>query len=62
MIETNEQYTFTVEEHFIEWCTGVPWFHEIFCCNLYSPIFEEVFVTDHQDRYDLMCGLHAYDK
>ena len=30
--------------------------------NLHDPIFEEFFVTDHQDRYDLMCGLHAYYK
>ena len=22
----------------------------------------ELFVTEHQERYDLMCGLHAYEK
>ena len=26
------------------------------------PIFEDSFVTAHQDRYELMCGLHAYNK
>ena len=25
-------------------------------------IFEELFVTSRQDRYELMCVLHAYDK
>ena len=32
-----------------------------FCQNLHVPIFEEVFVTLHQDIYDLMCGLHSQD-
>ena len=62
MIESNEKYTFAIEEKFMELCTLLPCFHGTICCNLYAPIFEEVFVTDYQYRYDLMCGLHAYEK
>ena len=62
MIETKEKYTFYVEEHYIEWCTVVPWFKQLFFQNLHVPTFEEFFVTASQDRYDLMCRMHAYNK
>ena len=62
MILTKEHSKFSVEKHFIEWCTGIPWFNETIFHNLYGTIFEELFVTSRQDRYDLMCGLHAYNK
>ena len=61
LILTKEQYEFSVEEHFIEWCTGGPLFNETIYCNLHGPIFEECFFTAW-DRYYLMCGFHAYDK
>ena len=62
MILNKDQYEFSVEQKFIEWCTGVPWFHNTICHNLHGPIFEELFFTARQDMYVLMCGLHAYDK
>ena len=62
MILTKEQYEFSAQDHFIEWCTGGPWFNETILRNLHGPIFEEFFVTTCQDRYELMCGLHAYNK
>ena len=62
MIETKEQYKFSAEEHFIDWCTGGPWFNKTICQNLHSPMYEELFVTEGQDRYELMCVLHAYGK
>ena len=60
MILTKEKYTFSVEEHFIEWCTGVPCF--VFFQNIHGPIFKELIVTSRQDIYDLIYGLHAYNK
>ena len=62
IIETNYHYKFSVEEHFIEWCTELPRFNGIIFRNLHGPIFEELFVIARQDRYDLMCGLYAYNK
>ena len=62
MIQTEEQYEFAVEAHFIEYFTGGPWFNEKHCQNLHGLIFEEFFVTACQNKYDLMCGLNAYDK
>ena len=62
MIETKEKYAFAVEEHFIEQCKVGPFFNKKNCQNLHSPIFEELFVTTRQDRYELMCGLYAFDK
>ena len=62
MILNKDQYEFSVEQKFIEWCTGVPWFHNTIFRNLHGPIFEELFFTARQDMYVLMCGLHAYDK
>ena len=32
------------------------------CQNLHGPIFEKLFVTALQDRYERMCGLHAFEK
>ena len=61
IILTKDQYKFVVEEHLIEWCTGGPLFND-FLWNLHGPKFEELFVTSCQDRYDILCGLHAYDK
>ena len=60
MVPTKEQYNFLVYEHNEEWCTGGPWFNEKICQNLHSPLFEELFVTAREYRYDLMCGLHAH--
>ena len=62
IILTKKKYEFSVEEYYIEWCTGGPWFNETIFWNLHSPIFEDFSVTAYQDRYDLMCGLHAYAK
>ena len=61
MIETKEQHKSDSDEHYIECCTGVPWFNQNICKNLHGPIFEELFVTERQEIYDLMCGLHTYD-
>ena len=62
MIEANEKYNFDVYEHDEEWCKGGPWFNGKICQNIHGPLFEELFFTARQDRYDLMCGLHTYDK
>ena len=62
MIQTKVQYTCSVEENLIEWCTGGKWFNEIICWNLHEPIFEELFITPRKDIYDLMCGLYYYEK
>ena len=62
MIETKENFTFSVNEYYVEWCTRGPWFRKNKCQNLHGPIFEELFVTTRQDRYSLMRGLHAYNK
>ena len=62
MIETKEQYKFTVDDRFIECCKGGPWFNQRIFQNLHGPIFEYFFVTARQDRYDLMCGLYYYGK
>ena len=62
VIITKKQYGFSVEEHFIEWCTGGPWFNETVFQNLHGPIFEEFFVTARQNIYVLMCGLHGLYK
>ena len=62
MIQTEEQYTCSVEYNLIEWCTGGPWFNEIICWNLHGTIFEELFITPRQYIYDLMCRLHDYEK
>ena len=45
MILTKEKYEFYVEEPFIEWFTGGPWFNETIFRNLHVPIFEGLFVT-----------------
>ena len=44
VILTREQYEFYLEENFIEWCTGGPYFNEICFQNLHVTIFEELFV------------------
>ena len=62
MIKVNDKYEFSVEEHFIGLCTVGPWFNETIFWNLYGPIFEELFFTTCQDRYDQICGLHVYEK
>ena len=30
--------------------------------SLHGHLFEELFVTARQDRFDIMCGLHNYEK
>ena len=62
MIETKYQYILLVEETFIEWCIGGTWLYETIFWDLHGPISEELFVTAHQDRYDLICDLYAYNK
>ena len=56
MIEMEEQYDSSVDEHNEEWCTGGPWFNEIFFQRLHGPLFEELFNTAHKYTYDLMRG------
>ena len=46
----------------MEWCTGGPWFNETICRNLHGPIFQEFLVTAYQDRYNIICGIHDYNK
>ena len=62
MIQTKGKYHFAVDEQYKEWCTGRTWFNGKFFQNLHGPLFEKLFVTSREGRYDLMCGLHAYDK
>ena len=38
------------------------WFNETVYHNIHGPSFEEFFVISREDRYDIMCGLHDYDK
>ena len=57
-----EQYYFAVDENYEEWCAGGPWFNETICQSLHGPLFEELFVTAHEDRYYIVCGLYAYDQ
>ena len=59
MIETREQYKFVVDEHFIEWYKGGPWFNHTIFQNLSGPIFEEIFVILCQYRYNVIFGLCA---
>ena len=61
-IETREKYKLSIEDHFIERCTVGPWFNQTMFRNLHGPIFEELFVTERQGRYNLMCGLYAHGK
>ena len=46
----------------IEWFIWGSWLNQKVCQNLHGHIFEELFVTACQDIYDLLFGLHAYDK
>ena len=49
------------DDNFSLWCEGVPWFNAIFCHNLHGSLFEDLFLTASQYRFDLMCGLNAHD-
>ena len=62
MIATREQYNFTAEKQYEEWCTGGPWFNKTIFQYLHGPLSEELSVTAREDRYDIMCRLHASDK
>ena len=44
------------------WCKNEPWYTKKIYRNLHGHVFEYLFVTAYQDRYELMCGLNAYDK
>ena len=55
-VETEEQYNFSIDEHFPCWSAGGPWYNTIISKNLHGPIFEGFFVTSIQSRYKLMCG------
>ena len=56
MITTKEKFYFAVDDHYEYWCTGGPWFNEIFFQRLHGPLFEELFNTAHKYTYDLMRG------
>ena len=62
MIATKDQNNASVDKLYEEWCKIGPRFYEIFFQNLLGPLFDGFFVTVCQYRYDLMCGLYAYDK
>ena len=62
MIETKEQINFAVDKQYVYWCTGGTWFNWEICHNLHGTVFEELFVTAREDRYDIMCGLYAYNQ
>ena len=62
MIQTYQQYSFDVEEHVLY---GVKEHHGLmkqFVGTYMAPYLKKLFVTTRQDRYNLICGLHAYDK
>ena len=62
MIATKEKYYFAADENDDESCTGRLWFNETNFQSLHVPLFDELFVTELQNRYNITCGLHAYDK
>ena len=37
MIEAKDKYQFSVDDHFIEWCTVGPWLNQIFSKNSMTP-------------------------
>ena len=39
IIETKDEYKFSFEEHYIEWCIRGQIFNKKTCQNLYGPIF-----------------------
>ena len=51
-----------MDEHYGKCCTGEPWFNDTIYHNVHGPLFKELFVTAREDRYDLFCGLHVYNK
>ena len=62
MIETKEKYTFAVEENLLN---GVQEYHGVMKTifrNLQGPKREKFYITSCQDRYNLTCCLHAYNK
>ena len=38
------------------------WFNETIFQNLHGPLSEKFFFAAREDRYDIMCVLHSYDK
>ena len=62
IIKMEEQYDFSVDEYYEEFFTGGPCFNETIWQSLRSPLFEELFATERQVIYDIICVLHAYDK
>ena len=53
---------FSVDKKYKNWCTGGLWFNETICQNIHGTLFEEFFVRAREDRYDIMCGLYAYNQ
>ena len=62
VIATKGKYHFSVSEQYGECCTGGKWFNVKFCQSLHGPLFEEFFFTAHQEIYNIMCELYAYNK
>ena len=61
MIQTKEKIESEFDEKFPHWCTVGPWCNKMIYYNLHVPVFEYLFVTVIQYRYELMCGLHIYN-
>ena len=62
IIQTKNQTEFTVDEIFTWWYEYWPRYNATICHNLHGPVFEDLFVTSHQDRYDLLDSLNTYEK
>ena len=60
IIQIKEQIYLSSDEKFAHWCKGGIWYNKTIRNNLHVTVFEDLFVTARQDRYQLMCGLHAY--
>ena len=63
MDDTNKgEIGFAVDEHFPHWCIGGPWYKRNKFHNLNEPVFEDLCCSLLQYRYELICGLHAYNR
>ena len=61
MIATKDEINFAVYKHDEEWCTRGPCFNETKFQTLHEPLIDEFLFTEHEDSYDLMCGLYYYE-
>ena len=62
MTVTKYKISFAVDEQYVERCTVGPCSNDKVLRNLHGPLFEELFATSREYRYDLMCGLYANKK